>query len=470
MKRIALSMTLAVLAALPLMAQDAETIRTAFDANKDKLATLTFSTTVNAMGRTMKSESSASGVLLAGNMLMVSNQAFGGGGGGIASMFGRGRSEPPKLENLKVQIGDQSLDAVEVSKDETRNLRFFKLSGDVTGTSLDDAAAVPALAEQVLIVGSHDATLNHAKFFRIARINSVVEAGNIYGLDGSVSDCLGALVVTMEGKVIGVVGQKPSKSAGGGGGMSRMLGGLSDPSKAMGNRVLYSAAYLKEAIAKAAKGESVAAPETKPDETPKGPQVKFNGKVASAKRTGKGEIFVLVNVGDQTVPPKGTVLVIQNDKGDEVAKFEVTREYKDVLEGTGKIEQIGGHIKDAEKKITVAKGMKVVWVVGGKSSKTPGTQGESFRGINRFRKVGDAVLGDEFDGVTHGFLVGVNPDQGSACDKAGLRTGDVIYKVGDTEITAETTLKDFWKLLAVEGKVTLGIVRRGEKKTTITIE
>jgi hypothetical protein len=111
---------------------------------------------------------------------------------------------------------------------------------------------VPALGEEVVVLGCYDATLNHARFFKTARINSVIEDGKYYGLDGSMQDCLGGLVVTYKGDVLGVIAQKPAEDTGsGGGGIGGILGGMSDPSKMLGNRVLITPAVFAAVIKKA---------------------------------------------------------------------------------------------------------------------------------------------------------------------------------------------------------------------------
>jgi hypothetical protein len=103
----------------------------------------------------------------------------------------------------------------------------------------------------VVILGAYDATLNHARFFKTARINSVIEDGKYYGLDGSIQDCLGGIVVTYSGNVLGVIAQKPSTDASPAGGIGGILGGMGDPAKMLGNRVLMTPAKFAPAIKKA---------------------------------------------------------------------------------------------------------------------------------------------------------------------------------------------------------------------------
>ena len=69
-----------------------------------------------------------------------------------------------------------------------------------------------------------------------------------------------------------------------------------------------------------------------------------------------------------------------------------------------------------------------------------------------------------------GYSVSQIPDKGSRCREAGVKNGDLIYKVGDTEITDETSLQDFLKLLAdAKGDVKLSIARKDGEKVEITV-
>jgi C-terminal processing protease CtpA/Prc len=93
-----------------------------------------------------------------------------------------------------------------------------------------------------------------------------------------------------------------------------------------------------------------------------------------------------------------------------------------------------------------------------------------WRGIERFTKMGEDVLKENYGGIKVGFSVSQIPEKDSATRTAGVKSGDLIYKVGETEIKAETTLQDFLKLLNdAKGEVKLSIVRKGGEKVEITV-
>ncbi|MHC4839830.1 MAG: hypothetical protein ACYTDT_02575 [Planctomycetota bacterium] len=446
-----LVLTLAVALAATLSAQDskADQIRKTFAKFQDNVTTLTWTNTTSARGQDMERERSTTAVMLPGGVGMVTASATKSQAGGLASMFGGGES---KDSGWKFSVGE-GVECESVHEDADQNLRFFAAPADLAGVVFPEKADVPALAEEVLIVGVHGKNLKHARFFRLARINSTIEDGKIYGLDGSVGDCLGALVVTLDGKVLGIVGQvKGEDAASGGGGIGRMLGGLDDPASAMGNRVLLTPAVFAasiEAAAKAAEGV-----EAKPDEKPvANGDVKFSGVVASAvKRDARKDTFVLIDVPEgQTAPEEGETVSILGKDGKVAGTFEVIRRYKDA---DGRVEQVGGSVKGT--KAELEKGMTAVTYA--KVTTAPAAPLKL-----------EVVSGEEVSetyGATAGLKVSEAPAEGSAAAKAGLKKGDLIVKFGDTSVSAETKLEAFTKWLADAKEAKITVARAGSTDLT----
>src|SRR5690606_33994370 len=148
--------------------------------------------------------------------------------------------------------------------------------------------------------------------------------------------------------------------------------------------------------------------------------------------------------------------------GNEIATLVIARRYNsDAMDTNSPIDQVGGSIAHPERKLKIEQGMKVVAFV----EKPAPAPSAGFRGIERFTKMTEDVLKDNFGGIKVGFSVSQIPDKDSPTREAGLRSGDLIYKVNETEITAEHSLQDFLKLLGeAEGEVKLSVVRRGGEK------
>ncbi|MCA8910225.1 MAG: PDZ domain-containing protein [Planctomycetes bacterium] len=466
--------------------EKAEKLRDLHAKFSDRVVVLTWTSTTSAMGQTIESNGSTTGLLVGkGGLVVVSNQPLSNRVGGMASMFGRGESTGP--EDFKLHTADgKEFSATEALQSDEENLRWYGAKlGKAAGEPLSfpESADVPALGEEVVVIGAADETLNYARFFRTARINCVVEEGKYYGLDGSLADCLGAIVVTLDGKVLGVVGQKKGKEAPGGGGIGRMLGGLNDPSKALGNRVLMTAGVFGDALKEAQKkvrepgfGKDGEATEKTPEDQTTAPPTEegaFEGSVLSAAyREKQQDLYVRIEIKAGEAPAMDSKVTILDSNGKKVAELTVTRRYnQNPMDPNSPIEEIGGFLPDPEKKLNINKGMKVV--VPGVSE--PGQPKDDlpplgFRGINRFTKMGADVLKDNYGDIKVGYSVSQIPDKGSACREAGVKSGDVIYQVGDTKITDETGLQDFLKMLReADGDVKLHIVRKGGEKVEITV-
>jgi hypothetical protein len=481
---------LALLSAGLLHADDkAEKLRDLHAKFSKRVVVLTWTSTTSGMGQSIESHGSTTGLLVGkGGLVVVSNQPLNNRVGGMASMFGRGKSTGP--EDFKLHTADgKEFSATQALQSSDENLRWFggKLGdGASEPLSFPEKAAVPALGEEVVVIGAADETLNYARFFRTARINCVVENGKYYGLDGSLGDCLGGVVVTLDGKVLGMVGQKKGEeAAAGGGGFGRILGGLNDPSKAMGNRVLMTAGVfgdaLKEAQKKVLEPDFGKGEETDPEETPgekpsETPEAKgeFEGSVlAAVYRERQQDVYVRVDVKSGEAPAMNSKVAILDADGKKITDLTITRRYtKNPVDPNSPVEEIGGFLPDPDKKLKIKKGMKVivpsVSEPGKKEEKLPPPTG--FRGIGRFTKMGADVLKDNFGGIKVGFSVSQIPDKGSACRKAGVKSGDLIYQVNDTKITDKTSLQDFLKLLGdAKGDVKLHIVRRGGEKVEINV-
>lgn len=263
----------------------AEALRGLMAKFESKLVTVTWVTKTSAMGNEIETPGAATGIIVGDKGLVaVSAQPFNNPMGGLAGMFGGrggrgGGAQSTGPEGFRVTAGKASVEALNVVEDSDSNLRFFagKFEEGKAPAALawPEKAAVPALGEEVVIIGVYDATLNHARFFKTARINSVIEDGKYYGLDGSIQDCLGGIVVTYGGSVLGVIAQKPSTEASPAGGIGGILGGMGDPAKMLGNRVLMTPAKFAPAIKKAQEkmadpnfGKPVEKPAEKPAEKP----------------------------------------------------------------------------------------------------------------------------------------------------------------------------------------------------------
>jgi hypothetical protein len=457
----------------------AEVLRALHAEFSPRVVVLSWRSETAAMGQNISSSSATTGVLIGDDgLVVVSNQVFDSPAAGIGGMFGGGGGTP-RITDMKVNgIADEGLDALKAHEDSDLNLRWFGAHGADKGKGVDFPAdvSVPEIGEEVVVIGAHDATLNFARFFKVARINAVVEEGKYYGLDGAIQDCLGALVVTMDGRVLGIIGEKRGEQQqGGGGGIGRIMGGLSDPSRALGNRVLMTPAVFGESLKQAhgkvtAEGffEGKAPTETAPP-PPSETEAVFEGTVASATwREETEDVWVLIDVGSGDVPTIDSKVEVLNAAGNTFAEVTITRHYRDPLDPSAPIDQVGGTVADPENTLGIQRGWRVV--VWPQAESTPPAAIE-FRGIERFMRVGPDIMESRFGGVAKaGYQVSQRPARDSQTREAGIRAGDVIIKVNDTEVTEEMTLEDFLQLLRSKtGEVKLKVVRSGGETTTITV-
>ncbi len=375
---------------------------------ESKIVTVSWVTKTSAMGQEMETASSATGIVVADKGLVaVSAQPFNNPMGGLAGMFGgrggRGggggsSATPTGPENFRVAMGAKSVEALNVLEDKDTNLRFFagKFEEGKTPSAIawPEKVSVPAIGEEVVILGCYDATLNHARFFKTARINSVIEENKFYGLDGSVQDCLGALVVTYSGNVLGVIAQKPSGDASAAGGIGGMLGGMSDPAKMLGNRVLMTPAVFAATVKKAQ--EKMADPNFgKPVEKP--------AEKPPAEK-----------------PP--------TEKPAEPKPEETPID-------------------------------------------PPSEKKHNWRGMTRVIAVDEKVLKGNYGEAKCGIMISSKPEKESMCEKAGLKNGDLIVKVGETAIAADMTPDKFWEMIEkIDGSIKITVARFGGKTYELAID
>jgi hypothetical protein len=477
MTRILTVLTIALCATALLADEKGDKLKALHAKFSDKVVVLTWTSTTSAMGQTIENTGSTTGLLLGtGGLVLINNQPLANPVAGMAGMFGRG-GEATGPENFKLHTADgKEYAATEALQSTDLNLRWYgapELAGAVT---LPEKAPLVAVGDEVVVIGAYDETLNYARFFHVARVNAVIEEGKYYGLDGSLGDCLGGVVLTMDGAVLGVVHQKKGKEEAGGGGFGRILGGLNDPSKALGHRILMTPAAFadeqkkaQEVVLKPDFGKATTpTTEPKPD-TPTPTTGGFEGTVHSAKyREQTKDVYVLINVPEgQTAPEMNAVLSILGKDGKQVSELKIERRYhKDPMDNNSPIDQIGGFIADPDKKLVIEAGMKVVTPP---AAKVP-EPASGWRGIERFTRMTEDVLKDNYGGVKVGFSVSQIPEKDSATRKAGIKSGDLIYKVGDKEVTAEMTLQDFLKMLTdSKGELKLSIARKGGEKVEVTV-
>lgn len=432
--------------AVGVSAQDtkAEQIRKTFQKYQDSVATLTWTNTTSAMRQEVERERSTTVVMLPGGVGMVSASATKSRASGMASMFGGGGGS--KDSGWKFNVGE-GISCESVSEDSDKNLRFFNADAKLGGIIFPEKVSVPALAEEVLIISAHNKTLKFAKFFRLARINAIIEDGQIYGLDGSIGDCVGALVVTLDGKVLGIVGEMKADEESGGGGIGGMLGGLDNPG-AGSNRVLLTPSVFAASIVAASQAIKGNADETTAIATGK---VDFKSTVASAvKREARKDVFVLVNVPeDQTAPEEGATVSILSKEGKTVGEFKITRRYKNI--SGDRIEQIGGSVKNATGDIS--EGMSAV----------------TYKAVvetDLKLELSTSEETAEIYGAKAGIKVTEPPAAGSSEEKAGLKKGDLIVKFGETSVTADTKLEDFKKWYAETKSAKVTVARAGSTDLT----
>lgn len=376
----------------------AESLRALMAKFEGKIVTLSWFTKTSAMGQEIESPGAATGIMVGDKgLIAVSAQPFNNPMGGLAGMFGGrggrgGGTQSSGPEGFKVAQGKTTVEALNVIEDSECNLRFFagKFEEGKSPAALawPEKVAVPAIGEEVVILGAYDATLNHARFFKTARINSVIEDGKYYGLDGSIQDCLGGIVVTYSGNVLGVIAQKPSTDASPAGGIGGILGGMGDPAKMLGNRVLMTPAKFAPAIKKAQ--EKMADPNFgKPVEKP-------------AEK-----------------PP--------TEKPAEPKPEETPAE--------------------------------------------PEVKKHNWRGLTRVIGVDEKALKGNYGEFKGGIMVSTRPDENSMCAKAGLKNGDLIVKVGESAIGADTTVDKFWETVEkIEGSTKITVVRFGGKQYELQID
>ena len=91
---------------------------------------------------------------------------------------------------------------------------------------------------------------------------------------------------------------------------------------------------------------------------------------------------------------------ILGSDGKVAHELEVTRRFNDPLVPGSRYDQIGGFLPDAEKKLTIETGWKVIIPA---AKPAPAANQKGWRGIERFTKMGADVLKENYGGVKVGF-------------------------------------------------------------------
>jgi len=151
--------------------------------------------------------------------------------GGLLSMFGETEA-PSKPTDVKVVTLDgREFNAEFFGRDDDVNVSFYLVGGeqifDVTPLALSER--VPELAEQVVVIDILPESFSPQTVFGLSRINSVLEKPTKSYTTGDMSIGMyyGAPVVTLDGEVVGVVGQETIGTEGAD--LGSMMGGISDP-------------------------------------------------------------------------------------------------------------------------------------------------------------------------------------------------------------------------------------------------
>jgi serine protease Do len=157
-------------------------------------------------GHEMKS--SVTGIVVTDNGLVLGMDPV----GGLLSMFGESET-PSKPTDVKiVTVDGREFEAEFFGRDDEVNVSFYRVSDeeifDVTPLPLSER--VPGLAEQVVVIDILPESFSPRKVFGLSRINSVLEKPTKSYTTGDMSLGMyyGAPVVTLDGEVIGVVGQE----------------------------------------------------------------------------------------------------------------------------------------------------------------------------------------------------------------------------------------------------------------------
>ena len=254
-------------------------VQKAFAANSRYLVTVSYSRMMEAGGMGQQD----TGGTLTGTLVdptgivMISGQDFFGSGGisGIARLMGGGGTSEPT--NFRVRLASGTEFAADfIGGDKDTNVAFVraKLEDGMTmpTTPFDPIAAQSMeIGQRVILLGTYPDFLGHARKFHLGRINAIIDKDKgIFGIDGPASECTGGLVLTMDGKPVGVVLERGNPQANpAAGGIGRLIRGVTEGGEglriALGCSPKTFAAALGAAKKRAEQPAPQAAPETAPD-------------------------------------------------------------------------------------------------------------------------------------------------------------------------------------------------------------
>lgn len=248
-------------------------INRAFDANKRFIVTVSYSRMMDAgqMGQ-QDTGGSLTGVLVdPQGIVMVSGQDFFGNAGiaGLTRMMGAGESQPT---NFRVRLASGTEFAADfLGGDRDANIAFVR-------AKLEDGMTLPAVrfdpiavaelqvGQPILMIGTYPDFLNHARKFHLGRVNAIIDArAGLIGVDGPAEQCVGGLVVTMDGRPLGTVASRTSPQANpAAGGIGRIIRGVTSGGEGIRTCIISTPSNFTSALnaAKQRAAAAAAAPAT----------------------------------------------------------------------------------------------------------------------------------------------------------------------------------------------------------------
>jgi S1-C subfamily serine protease len=151
--------------------------------------------------------------------------------GGLLSLFGETETPSKPTDVTVVTLDGREFEAEFFGRDDEVNVSFYRVSDaeifDVTPLALSER--VPELAEQVVVIDILPESFSPQTVFGLSRVNSVLEKPTKSYTTGDMSIGMyyGAPVTTLDGHVIGVVGQETIGSEGAD--LESMMGSMSNP-------------------------------------------------------------------------------------------------------------------------------------------------------------------------------------------------------------------------------------------------
>lgn len=221
------ALVLAGVAAPAARADDlADTIRALVDQVSPSLVRVEYVTRGFGMS-TREISNSVTGIVVAGDGLIMAMDPV----GGFLSMMGDAEA-PPKPENVRVTtLRGEKFAADFVGRDDEVDASFYRVREPekFSPPPLQLSRRVPQLAELIVVVDVLPESFSPPTVFAVSRVNSVLEkpTRSYTSSDLSLSLYYGAPVLTLDGEVIGVVGQETASGAVMD--MDSMFGGMNSP-------------------------------------------------------------------------------------------------------------------------------------------------------------------------------------------------------------------------------------------------